>query len=186
MNKGVDFSGLRVLPDDTASIKLATRREKFAHHEAGHAVIAVSLGLPLEYVTIDIPESHSTLLAGLTKIGEMSDYDSKTKLIFFVSGILAEMKFRLNRFPPASFGVVLVEALESGDRDLSYIEDELTLMEMVNEDPPEGVLADALNMIERDFHVIKKVAARLQEAGTLTGEDVHEVVESCRPEGDQK
>jgi hypothetical protein len=150
----------------------AANRTATAFHEAGHATIATVLDVPVEYATIEIPATYTNALAGLTKLkGDFGD-DSEKALAYYVAGILAEIRGRTSQINPPEHTVILEEAYCRGDRDLEFILDELNLLKMVGEEPPEHFAEFSASLLHRYWLLVEKVAARLVDVGTIYGEEI--------------
>src|SRR5688572_30054345 len=76
-------------------------RRALAHHEAAHAVVAISLQIPLWYCTIDPDDRRSLGEARLAP-----NWQQKTDLtqaaIFQLAGVCAERKFRGGKEMPGT------------------------------------------------------------------------------------
>lgn len=146
-----------------------------AFHEAGHATIACVLELSLEYATINIPALYALRLEGLTKLsGEFDCDDSQKKLKFYLAGVTAAHRMRTGKLNPDGIEL-LEEASQTGARDLQMMEDEITLCKMVNEDLPDNIVEQTVHLVNMYWLLVEKVAARLLEVGTITGDEVQQL-----------
>ena len=133
-----------------------------AHHEAGHAVAAIRLGVILDRATSDHcfiwhPRDRASL---------------ENVLVILLSGFAAEQ-----RFAPAALQLQVYR-----DTGGDFADAQTVLLEMGG-DPSNGDLGRyvqrAKELVEQNWFAIRCVAARLRYEGDLDGYRVREIVENC-------
>jgi hypothetical protein len=80
---------------DASNVDPALERARSAHHEAGHAVVAWSLGIPVVQLTITAQPGHGELARALAAIDETRGEAAmhSAAAMFFIAGQCAQMEW---------------------------------------------------------------------------------------------
>ena len=142
-----------------------------AHHEAGHAVAALRLGVPVHHVTIDPENDDGGIVLGHVRfLGGDKDPPSLSHRLLLVSlsGPAAQ-----RRFAPRS------PIRMNGRSDFEHARCE---SELVSSSPTAArsltrwAECESRSFVEREWPLIQNVAALLIERRTLSGDDLQEAL----------
>jgi predicted trehalose synthase len=151
---------------ETSNVDPALNRERLAHHEAGHAVVAWRLGIPIVELTIRNRAGHGELARGLAAIEEERGQTAMhvAAAVFFLAGQCAQMKWDLYCF---------AEGCEPDRAAARFHADALAGELKTYED-------QAASMIARDWPLVAELAAALLERSTLSGFEVNRILTSSK------
>jgi len=190
MNKGVDFSGLRVCIDDINPPEYGTKAETVAYHESGHAVAAVVLGLVLEDTQIIYFEKDGNpWITGKTQWRPRESFCFvEDEVAVFLCGMLSATK-SLN--PQATVQelpfLITDETARGAMSDLRRGEERITQYETDGAEIDQAVVNENIvEVIERNWTAIQTVADSLLADIRVPGHRVAAIVESFRMEKGQK
>ena len=141
-----------------------------AIHEAAHAVAAIRAGLVFDVVSA-LPDEQHELDGALywTELQDSGELAMSPELVAVVSlaGPCAEARVRGQRFDRMFQGVAATDDRES----IATLG--LTEEQFVN------ACRQTMSLIERDWALIERVAARLESGGRLSFDEVAELVDAA-------
>src|SRR5688572_7532974 len=162
---------------DTANVDPALDRVRMAYHEAGHAVVAWSIGIPVVQLSITARPGHGELARGLAAIHETRGEAAMhaAGALFFLAGQCAQMEWDPYCF---SYGCEPDRAAarfhaDSSARDLRTFEQETA--ELIRSNWQRGT-ALAIALLERETISGSEVMRIIERASS----EMHESSESVR------
>jgi hypothetical protein len=138
--------------------------EETAFHEAGHTVMALDLGWPIDFVSIIRKGDSGGRLRHGKSTSDGSLQDIMGLFVMLSAGPIAANRF--NKFMPDAY---LRAALR--------VEFAAHYEEATPRDVPEELLQITTELVERRWPAIELIARLLLERGTLSGEAVRIAVE---------
>lgn len=141
------------------------RRRRLAYHEAGHAVVDVLTGRTVQKVTIVADEDCD----GACHTDEDFDLDLVDFIAGFAAGRIAEAK------AAHEMGLSVTD-------EASFYEGDAAAITSFQIDPDrrdeihEAAEERAMRLVEDHWHLVERVAELLIHHGTVSGEQVHQIV----------